>query len=308
MQRRFLYQFFLVVAAVVIVSSGFYFIVCKGLRETSRDNIGKFNYLINDTTHYTTLFAGASSIHSGINPFLFDSITGSRSFNAGMDGICITEMNLVVNKFIKSHGAPENIFINLDEVTLANKEGVWSFPQYYPYVNDPDFVDLLKHEPKLLFGKYFPPAAVTYFDDPLKNLGLIGFLGVKTTAKGFSFTRGYEPFPPVKNMDANLPESDLFFEANEDGWATLEKTLQCCQKNKVHVFITNTPKFNSRYSASSRPFFVMLSSLAKKYNATIVEHSTDTTFSTAMFRDKNHVNCDGANLLTTLLAQQFLKK
>ena len=305
MRRRFLYQSFLVFSAVIIVSSCFFFIICKGLRETSRDNSGKFNYLIKDTTHYNTLFVGASSVHSGINPFLFDSLTGLHSFNAGMDGISITEMSLVVNKFIKSHGSPENVFINLDEVTLAPKEGIWSFPQYYPYVYDPDFDVLLTHEPKLLLGKYFPAFAVTYFDDPLKNLGLIGWFEIKNKIKGFSFTRGYEPFPPIKNLDAGLIENNLFFEANKDGWAILEKTLLDCQKIKVHVFLTNTPKFSSDYSASSASYFTQLNAVANHYNATVILHSTDTTFSTTMFRDKNHINCDGANLFTTLLTQQF---
>src|SRR5688500_12886998 len=103
MKQRVLYQLFFTVALALIVSTSVYYLICKGLRQVKRDAVGKFNFLVNDTTHYNTVFLGSSTLHVGIDPLQFNSITGLNSFNAGLDGMAITEVNMLVKKYMKSH-------------------------------------------------------------------------------------------------------------------------------------------------------------------------------------------------------------
>src|SRR5579862_7621893 len=109
MKKRFLFSFFFTVVVALVLSSGFYYLICRGIKSTMQDN--KLNYLVVDTSYYNTVFFGASSIYCGVGPVWFDSIAGTNSYNAGMSSLLISQINLLVKKFIESHKAPRNIFI-----------------------------------------------------------------------------------------------------------------------------------------------------------------------------------------------------
>jgi len=305
MNRRLLYQVPVSVLVVFLLGSVFYYALCKGLRRTDRDSIGKFNYLVNDTTRYNTLFVGSSRVHTALNPVIFDSINGTHSFNAGMDGIRITELNLIVKKFIKSHHAPDNIFINIDGTTLSVTQGVWQFPQYYPYIHDPDFRELTDLEPKLKLGKYAPALALTYFDDPLKNLGLIGL-----TKKGGNYEelvslKGFQPTPPHElTTDTAALVAD--FAREPRGWQLLEETLNYCRENNVHIYFLIAPMYNYTLADSAQVFFQKLDSIQRAYNVQTFNFMNDKRFdSPKLFADRTHLNSVGAEMYSAIVARQF---
>ena len=86
---------------VALLSAFFFKILCIGISQVKSDELGKFNYLISDSTYYNTIVIGSSTIHVALYPELLDSITGYHSFNGGLTGVQITEVNLIVKKYIQ---------------------------------------------------------------------------------------------------------------------------------------------------------------------------------------------------------------
>ena len=305
MKRRFTIQFGIIAVSVLILSSGYYHMICEGLRRAKRDAVGKFNYLIHDTTYYNSVFIGSSTMHVDINPLQFDSVTGLYSLNGGMDGMGIAEVHMVVRKFIECHGAPRHLFLNIDELTLTMKSPIWYFPQYYPFIGDRDMNEIIAQEPKLLLGRYFPPAAVIYFDDPLKNLALIGLLRESKETHYDIPLRGFAP-KTIRKVDQDFPKSELSFIGSERGWQLLEEIIVLTEQKDISVSILLLPQFNSYLSDSSHLFLTMLNSLEDEYGVKIFNYTTDQRFqSKDLYFDRAHLNEMGAYLLTSVFAKEF---
>lgn len=307
MKKRFLIQLLVSLVAVFITASALFFVICKGLRNTKRDTIGKFNYLISDTTYYNTVFFGSSRAHTHLNPALFDSLVRSNSFNAGQDGIRIAEMDLIIQKFVKAHGAPKTIFINMDESTITTEKKVWYYPQYFPYVNDPAFNGLIKLEPRLYLAKYLPAAALTYFDDPLKNLGLQG--AVKHGGKYDIPLKGFEPLGPHQfETDPSAPDAN--FEMDPKAWPYFEHMLAFCRDNNINTYLIMAPIYNYAFTGPSVVAFVnRLHQMQPKYGFKLINLGSDARFKARdLYADQLHLNRTGADIYTSALADEFLKR
>lgn len=305
MKRRFLYHITAVLLVVLIFSSAFFYLVCKGLQQAKQDTIGKYNYLTTDTTYYNTVFFGASTVHLGINPPLFDSITGSNSFNASLDGIGIAEISLLIEKYIASHGAPKNIFIAFNEPTLGMERSVWYFAQYYPFIKDTAFNEMVRLEPKLLLGRYAPAWAVTYFDDPLKNLALIGLLRDYRKPNYAIPAKGFERANEV--MKTDVPKGNVYFVGCNRGWQLLEKTVADCAAKNIQVNFIMPPIYNSTLADTTITYIQKLHAFEPRYHTRLFNYTGDERFNAKpLFADRIHTNAAGAELLTTLLAKEFV--
>lgn len=306
MKKRFITQVVFVLAAVFIISTAAFFLICKGLKQAKRDSLGKFNYILLDTTYYNTVFFGSSTTRVSVNCPLLDSLTGSHSFNAATDGAGIAELNMVVRKYLKSHGSPQRIFIGFDELTLAMTTGVWYFPQYYPYVHDADLKELVALEPKLLLGKYLPAVAVTYFDDPHKNLGLIGLLKNDAKAPYDIPLQGFEPKRNIK-MSEEVPRVGAYYHSCAHAWQLLQETVAECERRNVSVSFILPPRYNYFMSDSSAPFVEKIKFFENKYGTRTYNYAADARFqSKDLYFDRIHLNEQGADLFTAALAKEAL--
>src|SRR5215204_4792803 len=77
------------------------------------------NEIVNGRTANDILFIGSSRTVHHINPKLIDSITGMRSYNAGVDGANLVEMSLIFKSYLNSHPPPKILFIDLSISSFA---------------------------------------------------------------------------------------------------------------------------------------------------------------------------------------------
>jgi hypothetical protein len=302
MEKRVLYQIILTVVIVALLSSASYYGLCIGLKKTKWGQSGELNYAMNDSTYYNTIFLGSSTIHVAIRPTVFDSISGLHSFNLGMIMYQVTEINMLVKKYIKSHGAPRHIVIGCDEGTLSRLSGIWHSQQYYPFIEDSDFKEFVTLQPDLRMGKYMPPVAMNLMDDELKGLALIGLFNYKN--KYDLRERGYTAVDA--RMKNDLPRIAANFSTNIRGWQLLEETIEYCQKRNVSVTILVPPKYNYIMSDPNIAFMAKLKSLESKYGIRVLDFSDDKRFqSKEMFSDRVHLTTKGAYLFTSVLAHEM---
>jgi hypothetical protein len=172
-------------------------------------------------------------------------------------------------------------------------------------VRDTALNQLVHIQPELIWGRYLPAWAVTYFDDPLKNLGLIGLKDIRKRDYNIP-NKGYEDIAVTLNED--LPREEAKFANSEQGFALLENTLDLCRANNVKVYFVLPPMYNSTLSDSSQLFIQKLNSYRPKYNCQLFNFIASKKLeSIDLFVDRIHVNSTGAKIFTQLLAEEFLK-
>jgi len=307
MKKRFVIQFALTLFLALGLATAFFFALCKGLTLVKSDNMGKLNYLLHDSTHYDCLFLGSSTTLVNTDPLLFDSLTGHFSFNGGIVMMQITEMNMLIPKYVKAHGAPRQLFIGFDDATLSRKSGVWDFAQYFPMVNDSGMKELIALEPKLQLGKCLPPVATFYFPEYLKNLALSGLLNYLRKTEYDIPDRGFTSVSHDPREEMRKIETR--FIGSERGWQLLEETLNYCRSEHIAVTFIIPPRYNNVLSPTSLMFLNRLRQLGSRYDIRTFNYLNDKRFQfKELFNDQVHVNPKGAALFTTILATECAER
>lgn len=307
MKQRFYTQFIFTITVATVLATFAFFCFCNGLAMVKHEELGKMNYVMHDTTQYDCLFLGSSTTLVNINPVLFDSLTGAYSFNAGIVMMQVSEMNMLVPKYVNAHGAPKQIFIDCDEATLSRDMGVWKFPKYYPMINDKAIEELVMLEPKLLWGKYLPAIASIYFGEELKNLALTGlFYDSQKSDYNIPF-RGFAG--AKKTPTKELPVIETYFKGSERGWQLLEETIKYCKLKNITVNLVVTPRYHYSLPKSSVHFLKRLKQFEDNYGVRFFDYSIDKRFqSRNLFLDRVHLTLSGADYFTEILAKETLGK
>lgn len=305
MKQRFYTQFIFTITAATALATCTFFFFCKGLVWVKQDELGKMNYVIHDTTRYNCLFLGSSTTLVNINPALFDSLTGAYSFNAGMVMMQVSEMNMLVPKYVNAHGAPKQIFIDCDEATLSRNMGVWNFPKYYPMINDKAIEELAMLEPKLMWGKYLPAIACIYFGEELKNLALTTLF---YESQKSDYNIPYRGFAGAKETPTKeLPVIETYFKGSERGWQLLEETIKYCKLKNITVNLVVTPRYHYSLPKSSVHFLKRLKQFEVNYGVRFFDYSIDKRFqSRNLFLDRVHLTLSGADYFTEILARETI--
>ena len=152
--------------AVVVANK----IVSEGNKRYSIHNHQKLEFIINDTTYCDILFIGSSRVHTSINPKVIDSITGLRSFNAGIEGAGFTEFKMIFETYLLSHPAPKKIILGLDDDSFDTSFKFLNYTSYLDFLHNPVVDTTLSNNGFLIFPyKLFPPLKIIELDDVSKR-------------------------------------------------------------------------------------------------------------------------------------------
>jgi hypothetical protein len=305
MQKRFYTTFLVALITAIVITSAMYWGITAGLLRVNRDFQSKLNYMVRGTEHFDAVFIGASRVHDGINPLLFDSLCHVNSYNAGMEGASIAEIAVFLNKYINSHGSPKYLFLSIEEYMLLN-EHIWDFPRFFPYVSDSNVFNLYVYQYEILFARYLPPVALTYYDDSRKSLGIEGFLR-NPPQYAYAATKGYQalPYKSLPDLKAELVEN---YHSTADGLKNLTGICDLCKQKGISLIFVLPPKLigEKLVGAALPPSFKVISAIAKAYNIPIYDISHEKEFTNPQLSyDGAHLVIAGADLYTTKLAQKF---
>jgi hypothetical protein len=305
MQKRFYNTFLIALITAVLITSVMYWGITAGLLRVNRDFQSKLNYLVRGTEHYDAVFIGASRVFDGINPLLFDSITGINSFNAGMEGARIAEISVFLNKYIESHGAPQFLFLSIENDELAT-DIVWDFPRFFPFVTDSNVLSLYKYQPAFLYARYLPPIALSYYDDSRKTLGVEGFIG-NPERYAYAFTKGYNALKEnsIKTIEPAVNEN---YRYTSDGLKILKGICELCKKKGISFIFVLPPRLidDKLVGANLPASFKVVSDIANLYNIPVYDISHKKEFTDPKLSyDGFHLVAKGADLYTAMLAKKF---
>ena len=306
MAKRFFIQITVVMLVAGIFSSIYFYSICDNLRHAKEGVPAKLDHIMYDSTQYDAVFFGSSRVLRNINPLLFEKLTRAKAYNAGIDGANYTLLDLLIRKFIKYHGAPRYLFVNLDTYTMEHDTSFFFYPQFLPYMDDPDMQYMKEREPNLKTGGRFPFFGVSYFNDYLKEVAFYTQFNICPAADSLYLHRGFMPAMDTAyyGVDEALP---MNFAIASERFKQLDSLCNFCTKNGCKIFFIMAPIYRAIDTGSSNAsvYYPQIRAIETKYSIRELNFFTDRNFPKNMFLNRSHLNFKGAELYTRLLTDSF---
>ncbi len=307
MKKRFYRQVVLVLVLSIGLSSFYYYVTCAGLRHCRKGEPGKISYILYDTTHYAVVFSGSSRISRNVDVQLFQSKTGYKTYNAGIDGAGFTTVDWLTREFIKVHGAPRYIYINIDQSSMEMEAEIFYYPMYYPYLNDDETHQMECTDARLRRGRWLPFLAISDIDDYLKGVAA-GAWGADHKSGDSVFDRqGFEPIytSAYKGKDDSVV---LSFDYHASNFVKLDGLCAYCESKGSRVFFLMAPIYGVHDidTFNTRTFYSCIRDIERKYHIPELNYYSDRRFTHNMFFNSTHLNYRGADLYTVLLADTLM--
>jgi hypothetical protein len=281
------------------------------------------------TSNYNTLFFGTSRIYRHVNPAVFDSLTGTSSYNLGFSNLFPFRLYDMVDVVIDSK-ARKDVDVFIEIAPLAQIGGNY---RVLPIQNSITFERLeiafdylRRYENKTyqssgVWGRNVLAFAWKYFSfELIKNV----LLGDTKTHPGWDKdgidTKGFvpldiendqsylsrrhpvdHPFTDVNPKDGNSVDADLFYQF------MLQRLTRLKAIGVRNVYFILPPRTFKR----DRLFLVTVRRQLEKDGFKVFDLSNPEKYGTLYSKeyafDRSHLDSGGAKLLTIYLAQAFLE-
>lgn len=285
----------------------------------------KFNYLktFESTRGIDILFIGNSTVQAGVNPQVFDAsqgegVNGPGAFNGSVEGLPPYGTLLFLEIWMR-YTTPEVIIYGMSPQDL-NSNSPWAR----------DITDRVKHSPlawaearRGIRGRVtaglLEHSAFYRYRSVLYNLFLRG--GTMPPVPDVYFdTRGYHS---LDHRLADIPAADRRMFYNKAGvlnysprgeqMTALEHLIQYCDDNGIQLILVNMPLADEYYSQFDGPgdyqeYLSALTDVARGHTLPLWDMENlpaSLAFGDTEFADLNHLNHDGAQRLSSMMAEQY---
>jgi hypothetical protein len=280
----------------------------QGIRSNRIGEFGKLRTLFLTPNDYDMLFIGTSRCETGFIPGVIDSITGLRSFNAGVVGSGFQLQEAVLRAYLEHSRPPRFVVINVDFYALNRENEISHFPRYFPYLsNAPLRNGLRKLDPRIPTFRSAAPYSLTFLNDRYRYAAARGFTGI-TSSFDRQFQNGFVPaqkkFPDqFRELKGSYGTQD-----HQDGIDALKEVIRLCRQERIQPILVAAPSFKgftdrvpSRHQALG-----LVSSTAQENGLVFLDYTGQLmTADTTLFADLNHLNLQGAQQFSRLVGRDL---
>lgn len=263
-----------------------------------------------DSNRYDVLFLGSSRVEMHYDTRLFDSLTGSNSFNLGLAGATPQLAWAALQGYLEKREIPGTIFYEVDYHALKDSPEIKDFNNYFPVLcNTTLRQQLSRIDPRMQHFYYNP-----YYSWP--------FTGIKNLSTGIHnqlerpnltdslYHKGFlrEVLRPALNYQAAKPFDSRFGPLNR---AYLDSIILFCKRNKIELQLVTSPMFaGGKLEVRNREAIrEELRGIAAS-NGLLWWDLSSLPFcgQRSLFVDHYHMNERGARKFTSLLARRLTIK
>jgi len=265
------------------------------------------------------LFIGNSTVQAGISPTLFDQIRGQEgSFNAAIEGLPPTGMVVFVRIFAR-YSAPQVAIYGLTPQDL-NSNSPWA----------QDVTERVKRSPLALAQARYGWRGVLYafllkhsaffrYRWVLHQLLLRGGASIPVPEPYFD-ERGYDALtqrlsdvPPTQRGRFVNRAGVLNYDPHGEQLESLKAIIKYYRAQDIQLILVNMPLADDYMQNFDSPedyeqYMAVLQQVAQEQDVPLwdlADPSAGFTFGDDLFADFNHLNEDGAALLTQMLARRY---
>lgn len=247
------------------------------------------NYALRKCNEEILIFGASEVSHSLVSNQISDCLK-MACYNLGMDGQSIYYQYAILNEILKLH-KPKIVIVS----TFVLHEGKTTiealFPYFYDYQSIKDIIEEIKPDEKYkLFIRSYA-----------YNSLIINVLQGNILKE--PLTNGYKPLYGIGNDIQVMPEPSKIG-SSDRAFAYFEKFIQACLSSKCKVYVIDTPRFTKQIDISETD---RIKVVLEKYSIKYLNFATDTTFINHpnLFKDKEHLNNNGAVILTNLIIDEI---
>jgi len=291
---------------ILIFFSGlFYSILYK---KYYREQYAQVNETISGKTNYDIIFIGSSRTHVHINPKIIDSVTNLNSYNFGIEGGRILEIEMILKAYLQSHLPPSMVVVDIMKVSLDVEGRSFFNPnRYYPFLKNEIIFNTINNYKNATLLKYLDAYRITEADDYIKGGVLMSILG-KTEKKTGPVYKGYmanipDTIPPcIKTIINDTTDIIIQLKAKE----SLNNIIKMCKEKGSKIMFTYSPEYSCVQYTKDSIFFNYIDSISAANNIKFYNYQKSAFSSqNKLFCNENHLNRFGADIFSREIGLQI---
>ncbi len=272
----------------------------------------KLSELLVKTTNYDLLFIGSSRTHLTVNPRIIDSVCGVSSYNAGIEGGNLFEFNMMLQAYLQNHPAPKWLVVTIDLHSFVSDYTFFDHKQYFSFTKNKVIHQYLNQNGhSTLQLKVFPFLEFTDYDDNTKGYFIKGLLGQSSIPDGDFQYKGYLSNTQKQIVSEGSTLKLQTIEVSASRKKCLTDMIATCLNNNIKLVFTYAPEYKHTLQAAysnSNEVFEYVQKIADKNNIPFLrDDSLEICTNPKLFVNAGHLNRDGADVYSRILAEQLKK-
>jgi len=297
------------IVAAAIICQLLFLGISSRLEKFQNHTTEKLTELFEKDTDFDVLFLGSSKTHANIHPGVIDSLCGTNSYNAGIDGISLFEYKIILEAYLVNHPPPDFLCISLDLHSFHGGRNLFNPTLYLPYTSNKIIDTTLTGAGfPILLSRFFPFLNLPFYTDDDKVVSVIkSFRGKNEVPAGEFQYKGY-----LSNSDIVMDERTTIEESQEftpQGRVLFDEILNICRKHSVRPVLIYSPEYQQGIIKHTRNAGRILDSIYHIASARKIPFFRNDTLSfcneTRYFRNTGHLNKKGALVYSVILAGQL---
>ena len=291
---------------------GLQVIVDSGLRKSDYHLYSEWNDIYNGTINADLIIMGSSRAWIGISPNILDEELNLNTYNLGINAWTFPMQNARFNIYLQHNKKPKYIVHNMDIQMLSRREDLFNYQQFLPYLNDPDIRAATKgYKGEFGLAQYYFPMFKYNGNLNLAAAGFLSYLDLVNYER--VNTKGYEG----RRLDWD-GSFDEFKKKNPSGYThPFEKEiaeefrnyLMYCKENEIKVILVFSPEYAELHPliTNEKDLIALFQSYSTEFDIPFLDYSEHPIcFNKAYFYNSEHLNKEGSELFSNILAQDLL--
>ncbi len=245
------------------------------------------------------LIVGSSRAREHFSPMILDSILNLNSYNLGMGGSTFNRQWERYQIYSLYNTKPQIIIQNIDFFsTLVYRFG-YEREQYFPYFSNVDVMDIVQ-EP-FYWYEYLPFCRYYGHNSLLKN-------SFQTDIITDSIYKGFQSYPYQYDGIELAKIDSFFFEYDEEVKELFEHYVAKVTSDSIKLVFVYTPLYIDGINKIKNldQCYKIFNDIAVNYNVPILDYTySKISYDTTYFRNASHLNRKGAELFSTMLANDL---
>lgn len=283
--------------------------IYKGLTINKQGVYHKYSTIFSSSNNYNALVLGSSRAEMHTDTKLLDSLTGLKTFNAGVSGGSTRMAYIVLKSYLQNSKIPKTIFLEIDfHISHIKTDTIFNFPRYFPYLSNPVlYSEFKKIDSRFVQFKYNPFYSLPFSGINALNPSLHGWLGKSTSydvfyQNGFfknTVNDNYDHFEVKQFTGFIHPETRQYL----DSFIVFAKTNEC----KLIFTVSPVYKDAEVEVLNKREIMQGFNDIALVNKVPFLDLSLDSVIANnkMYFEDNYHMMYSGARLYTQKLAHFY---
>lgn len=274
-----------------------------------RHEMSRLDVLVNPDFYADILFIGSSRTHVHNNPKIIDSITHLSSYNFGVEGGNLIEMNLWLQVYLQKHRKPKMVVLDLPAFAFdTDLRKIFKYPIYFPYMSNDIIYSTLQKYYQVHLYKYLPFLELMEVDDYNKFNAVKGLMGNEDPSTNVYNYKGYiENGTDSIRFGIPAKHGTNAFEMNSLGKELLNTIIDTCRNQHIQLVITYAPEYYDTNYTNMVSFFDYINKVTKMNQLPFWDYrNSPISKNSTFFLNPGHLNKFGAAAFSEELAHDIL--